>query len=92
MSRQIDADVREPALADPAAEDARAGRAREAGVCVEGDVEWVGRGLAEALRAVPGEVLQPEERAVRDEHHVQDAVADEHVVGGFDDLLAGSAG
>lgn len=55
-------------------------------VVVVGDVKGLSRGLAESLLAVPGEVVECEQRAVGDENHVEGSVADDDVVGLFDNF------
>ena len=54
-------------------------------VGVIGHKELVARGLREALRAVPGHVVQRHESAVCQEEVVEQSAADDNIVGALDD-------
>ena len=64
---------------------ARATERAKTGFAVIGDEELVCRGGLEALRAVPGHVLDHEQSAVRDQDVVEHAVADDGAVEALDD-------
>lgn len=88
VAGQLDLVVRQASLVAERAHDAGLAQTAVVVLGVEGHVELlVLRVLLEALEAVPGRVLEREERAVGREDVVEAADADDGVVGVLDDAL-----
>lgn len=60
-------------------------------VVMVGYVEGFGRRLAEALLAIPREIVESQQGGICDEDHVESSVADDDVVCRFDDFLKRAA-
>jgi hypothetical protein len=75
------------ALCNPAAKDTSTSNRASDGISGVGDVERLHGRFAEALCAVPGQVLQGQKGAIEDKDHVESAVTDDDVVGLLDHPL-----
>lgn len=90
MSRELRKHEREPTLRSPGSKDSCTCHTIHTIFMVR-DVEGLRRVFAEALPAVPGQILQGSKCAVGEEDKVESAVADNNIIGMFDDSLQRSA-
>ncbi len=76
---------RQTTLSMRSAKDARASQRRRAQLAMIRDEEVVPGGVAEALRVVPGHILNHKQSPIGEEDVVEEAVGDDDVVSAFDD-------
>jgi len=87
MSGELDLIESQPALCAPGSDDTSARQSATVVLRVIRDEEWRVRVLLQPLLAVPGHVLQSQQRPVGGKEHVQVAAADDGVVGILDHSL-----